>query len=77
MSNAQVNVQMIQIDLINNKESILIFNETQTYFVSILENVEFPGYLIVYDNSLEDEDKVIGKLSIKVKDKLELQKNYY
>jgi DNA topoisomerase I len=74
MSNAQVNVQMIQIDLINNKESILIFNETQTYFVSILENVEFPGYLIVYDNSLEDEDKVIGKLSIKVKDKLELQK---
>jgi DNA topoisomerase-1 len=74
MSNAQVNIQTIQIDLINNKESILIFKETQTYFVSILENVEFPGYLIVYDNSLEDEEKVIGKLAIKIKDKLDLQK---
>ena len=73
MSNAQVNIQTIQIDLLNN-ESILIFNQVQTYFVSTLENVEFPGYLIVYDNSLEDEDKVIGKLAIKTKDKLDLQK---
>ena len=74
MSNAQVNVQTIQIDIINNKESILMFKDIQTYFVSILENVEFPGYLIVYDNSLEDEEKVIGKLAIKVKDKLDLSK---
>ena len=74
MSNAQVNVQTIQIDILNNKESILMFNDIQTYFVSILENVEFPGYLIVYDNSLEDEEKVIGKLAIKVKDKLDLSK---
>jgi DNA topoisomerase-1 len=74
MSNAQVNIQTIQIDFINNKESILLFNNVQTYFVSVLENVEFPGYLIVYDNSLEDEDKIIGKLAIKVKDKLDFQK---
>ena len=74
MSNAQVNIQTIQIDIKNNKVSILLFDTTQTYFVSILENVEFPGYLIVYDNSLEDEEKIIGKLAIKVKDKLDLQK---
>ena len=74
MSNAQVNIQTIQIDLLNNKESILMLKDIQTYFISILENVEFSGYLIVYDNSLEDEEKVIGKLSIKVKDSLELQK---
>jgi len=73
MSNAQINIQSIQIDLIN-KESILIFKDIQTFFVSTLENVEFPGYLIVYDNSLEDEEKVIGKLAIKTKDKLDLQK---
>jgi DNA topoisomerase IA len=53
---------------------ILIFKNIQTFFVSTLENVEFPGYLIVYDNSLEDEEKVIGKLAIKTKDKLDLQK---
>lgn len=74
MSNAQVNIQTIQIDIINNKVSILIFNENQTYFYSTLENIEFAGYLIVYDNSLEDEERVIGKLAIKVKDKLILDK---
>ena len=74
MSNAQINIQTITIDIINNKDSILIFNQIQTYFVSTLENVEFPGYLIVYDNSLDDEDKVTGKLAIKIKDKLDLTK---
>jgi len=74
MTNAQVNIQTIQIDIINNKISILFFKDNQAHFYSTLENVEFPGYLIVYDNSLEDEDKVIGKLAIKVKDKLILNK---
>jgi DNA topoisomerase-1 len=74
MSNAQVNIQTIQIDALNDKTSILVFNKTQTYFNSTLENVEFPGYLIVYDNSPEDEEKVTGKLAIKVKDELKLNK---
>ena len=73
MSNAEINIQIIQIDCLN-KVSILLFDDNiQTYFVSTLENVEFPGYLIVYDNS-SDEEKVIGKLSIKIKDKLSLNK---
>jgi DNA topoisomerase-1 len=74
MSNAQVNVQTIQIDGLNEKKSILTFDKVSTNFVSILENVEFPGYLIVYDNSTDDEDKVTGKLQIKPKDKLVLNK---
>jgi DNA topoisomerase-1 len=74
MANAQINIQTIQIDCINNKSSILIFNNTQAYFTSTLENVEFPGYLIVYDNSPEDEEKTSGKLAIKPKDKLNLNK---
>ena len=74
MSNAQVNVQTIQIDALNDKNSILVFGKASTYFNSILENVEFPGYLIVYDNTPEDEDKVTGKLAIKIKDELSLIK---
>lgn len=76
MANAQVNIQTIQIDATIHvgKESILLFDKTQTYFVSTLENVEFPGYLIVYDNTPEDEEKVTGKLEIKVKDRLHMCK---
>jgi DNA topoisomerase-1 len=74
MSNAQINIQLINIDAINNKSSILIFNNTQLYFTSKLENVEFHGYLIVYDNTKEDDEKIIGKLSIKNNDILILNK---
>jgi len=74
MSNAQVNIQTIQIDALNDKTSILVFSKVQAYFNSTLENVEFPGYLIVYDNTPEDEEKVTGKLAIKVKDELLLNK---
>jgi DNA topoisomerase-1 len=70
MSNAQVNIQTISIDALNNKETLLNFDNEQCYFVSNLENVEFPGYMIVYDNSSDDEEKVVGKLPIKPKDLL-------
>jgi DNA topoisomerase-1 len=74
MANANVNVQTITVDGINSKESCLIFDTKQCYFISTLENVEFPGYMIVYNNVTEDseEEKVNGKLVIKVKDKLTL-----
>ena len=68
MSNAKVNIQTILTDSINNKSSILIFNNNQTYFTSNLENIEFPGYLIVYDNSQTDESIIKGELKIKVGD---------
>jgi DNA topoisomerase-1 len=70
MSNAQVNVQTIKTDAINSSKSILLFGKIQTYFTSNLENIEFPGYLIVYDNTSEDEEKVTGQLTIKSKDRL-------
>ena len=76
MSNAQVNVQTIQIGLSNNKKSILIFNDTNTYFCSVFENIEFAGYLIVYDNTPDNDDSKIssGQLEIKPKTKLSLHK---
>lgn len=74
MSNAQINIQTILIDATISKESIIKFNQIQTYFTSNLENIEFPGYLIVYDNTPEDEEKISGKLSIKAKDKLLMHK---
>ena len=79
MADAQVNVQTIQIDVLNDNSSILIFNQLQGYFCSCLENIEFPGYLIVYDNTnnidnVSDEEKTNDKLEINTKDKLTLNK---
>jgi DNA topoisomerase-1 len=74
MSNAEINIQTICIDALNNKTSILLFKKSQAYFVSSLENIEFPGYLTVYDNSNDDDEKITGKLKIKPKDKLILSK---
>ena len=76
MANAQVNIQTVQTDALiqGSKDSILLFGKVQTYFTANLENVEFPGYLIVYDNTPEDEEKVTGQLSIKAKDRLGMHK---
>jgi DNA topoisomerase-1 len=77
MANAQINIQTIQTDAINSKKSILLFNQIQTYFVSNLENVEFPGFLIVYDNTPQDEsdeDKIQGKIEIKENNRLGMNK---
>lgn len=74
MANAQVNVQTVLTDATNSGKSLLQFGKTQTYFTSNLENVEFPGYLIVYDNTPEDEEKVTGQLAIKAKDRLGMGK---
>lgn len=81
MSNATINIQTIQLDGLNKDKklpySILKFENTQTYFNSVLENVIFPGYLTVYDNTPineSEEEKIQGKLEIKVNNILNLQK---
>ena len=76
MSNAQVNVQTIQINAYNSKKSILSFDNQNTLFCSVFENIEFAGYLIVYDNTPENEDSKLssGQLEIKPKTKLCLHK---
>lgn len=74
MSNAKINIQTIYIDLLNNNKTILIFKES-SFFISILENIEFQGFLIVYDNrDLTDSENIIGKLEIKENDKLKFNK---
>ena len=68
MSNAIVEVQTLEIDLQDvNKKSRL---PKSTFFISTLENVKFPGFLILYNNTKDDEDdsdekETDGKLSIK------------
>jgi len=59
MSNAEIEIQIIKIDLQNNKKSILFFDE-QKYFISTFENILFPGYQIVYNN-FENEDETISE----------------
>ena len=77
MANAKVNIQTINIDINKDKKSMLIFNKKQYYFVSSLENIEFDGFLKVYDNTTNDEENdepVKGKLEIKEKDIINMNK---
>ena len=74
MANAKVNIQTINIDITKNKTSVLIFSKKQYYFVSSLENVEFDGFLKVYDNTSEDDEAVKGKIEIKEKDTINMHK---
>ena len=74
MSNAKVNIQTIHIDVTKNKQSVLIFSKKQYYFVSSLENIEFDGFLKVYDNTAEDDESVKGKIEIKEKDIINMHK---
>ncbi len=74
MANAKVNIQTINIDITKNKTSVLIFSKKQYYFVSSLENVEFDGFLKVYDNTSEEDESVKGKIEIKEKDTVNMHK---
>jgi DNA topoisomerase-1 len=79
MAPAKVNVQTILSDALNNKQSILVFNNNSTHFNSVLENVEFPGYMIVYNNNgymvnEDSEQPVVGKVVLKEKDQLNMNK---
>ena len=80
MANAEIDIQIIKIDLLNNKNSILIFIKEQQYFISTYENIIFPGYLNVYDNSEPDKDsdknsdKVKGSAIIKSDSNLKIKK---
>ena len=68
------NIQTINIDIIKNKVSQLIFHKKQYFFVSTLENIEFDGFLKVYDNTTEDDESIKGKLEIKEKDSVNMNK---
>jgi DNA topoisomerase-1 len=75
MSNAKVNVQTILIDAQKNKNSLLVFKSKQYNFISTLENIEFDGFLKLYDNSKEDDEEVVkGKIEIKEKDIIDMNK---
>ena len=79
MANAVIEVQTLDIDLISpSKKSKL---PKGSFFVSTLENVKFPGFLILYNNAKDTETdseskEADGKLSIK-KGKKVKYKNVY
>ena len=74
MSNAKINTQIVSIDAEKNKKSLLVFSKKQGYFVSSLENIEFDGFLKLYDNSPEDDETEKGKIEIKEKDIVDMTK---
>ena len=74
MANAKINIQNISIDVVENKKSLLIFKDKQYFFESSLENIEFDGILKLYDNTSEDDETVKGKIEIKEKDTIDMQK---
>lgn len=74
MANAKLNIQTINIDVIKNKISQLVFSKKQHYFVSTLENIEFDGFLKVYDNTSEDDETVKGQLEVKESDSVNMHK---
>jgi len=75
MTNAKINIQTILIDCLNNNTTILKFNDIQTYFCTSLSNIEFDGYLIIYNN-IDDDDahNEKGKLDININDNVLLFK---
>ena len=65
MEPAQVNVQTILIDTLNNNKSIL----NKANWTSIYESIIFDGFLKLYDNDEENsEENQKGKIEIKIND---------
>jgi DNA topoisomerase-1 len=78
MANAEIDKQVISIDLLNNKNSILLFNKKQHYFVANLETIKFDGFLLVYNNIDKDTSETEQPINneYKVGDLLKLKKIY-
>lgn len=76
MANAEIDRQIISIDLLNDKKSILIFNK-QYYFIANLETITFDGFLLVYNNidktDSDDKNQDTNK-NYKIGDLLKLKK---
>jgi len=64
MEPAQINIQSIFIDTLNNNKSIL----NKTIWTSIYESIIFDGFLKLYNDTDTSEEKQIGKIEIKIND---------
>jgi len=54
MSNTIINTKILYIDFLNDLKSILIFNENKKYVEITIENIEFLGYLVLYNKIIND-----------------------
>jgi len=57
MSQALIKVNNVKIDALIKNKSILLIEDKQLYFVSKFENIEFQGYLILYNNIKENDSE--------------------
>ena len=74
MCPATLNIQTISIDTLNDNKSIL---PKKTYWISTYQSVIFDGFLILYDNSSDEEsneEPTTGKVAIKINDILKFIK---
>ncbi len=64
MAAAIIDIQKINIDILNNNNSIL---PKDTFYQSTYEHIKFDGYLVVYNdiNNSEEEKATSGKIDIK------------
>jgi DNA topoisomerase-1 len=76
MANAEIDKQIISINLLNSKTSILLFNNKQHYFVANLETIKFDGFLLIYNNIEKDTSETEQPITheYKVGDLLKLKK---
>ena len=74
MCPATLNIQTISIDTLNDNKSIL---PKKSYWISTYQSVIFDGFLILYDNSSDEEsneEPTTGKVEIKINDILKFIK---
>lgn len=75
MSNARIDNQIIKINMYNNKNSILIFENKQYFFITNNKNIIFPGYLILYsDNTDSTTSEINNHIQISQNDILTFDK---
>ena len=76
MTCAEIDKQIISIDLLNNKTSILQFANSKHYFIANLENIKFDGFLLVYSNIDKSDSDTVQSLNneYKVGEILKLKK---
>jgi len=77
MACAEIDRQIITINLLNDKKSIIIFNNKQYYFIANLETITFDGFISVYNNidKSDSETELSGTSDdYKVGDLLKLKK---
>jgi len=69
MADAQLKIQTVKIDILDNNKSILIINNNNIYYVNTYETIVFDGFLVLYNNHESDNES--GQIEILKNDIIE------